>query len=401
MKYFFILITFLSSYCIQAQSKAYHTYLTDKKFKITNDLFGFEFVPSIMEVPGSKGKDLKAGEYKFMIAKENLIVTGGEIQGVYNINNVNTTEYGFKLELMNARDPGMQGHLKVILLNKKFVDALVFKKSNFAKEVIFFLPEIDEALRTKEKEYFTDRSEIVLEFADEVWGTSLYPFYRVYAPKRIFKRVQMSDGVKIEFLETETIIEKTKTVKVKAEKPKKEKKKDKEVEEEIIVEIEEPIDEDIEEYFGDEEEEEEVDEETSLFDSFFGDDDEDEEEEEEIVEAEEVTPAEDAEPVDEEIEEYFGEDTEQEVVKKVKYEYVYEIKLTDTRPTDSGFDEPFTKTFKVKNVKLRQDPNPRDPYYTYQVEFETNKGPIHLYLSNSKKISTIDFGPIEYLMRGH
>lgn len=392
MRYFFILFACLFTFSFQAQEKSFYSYLTDKKFKKTNDIFGFEFVPNVMEIPGTKGKDLKAGDYKFRIDRENLFVSGGEIAGVYNINNVNTTDYGFKLELMDARDPGKQGHLKVILLNKKYVDALVFKESNFAKEVIFFLPEIDEALRTKEKEYFTDRSEILLEFADEIWGTNLYPFYRVYAPKRVHKRVQMSDGVKIEFLETETIIEKTKTVKIKAEKPKKEKKK-KEEEEEIVAEVEEEIKEE-----SPIEAEEEVDEETSLFDSFFGDDDEEEEVVEEVVGE---APSEELVPENEDIKQYFGEDTEEEVVKKVKYEYIYEIKLTDTRPTDSGFDEPFTKSFKVKNVKLRQDPNPRNPYYTYQVEFETNKGSVHLYLGNDKKISTMDFGAIEYLMRGH
>ena len=367
MKYIFILLAFLTSLSIQAQEKAYYSYLTDKKFKKTNDIFGFEFVPNVMEVPGDKPKDLKAGEYKIRVDRENLFIAGGDIAGVYNINNVNTTEYGFKLELMNARDPGMQGHLKVILLNKKYVDALVFKKSNFSKEIIFFLPEIEETLRNKEKEYFTDRSEIFLEFADEIWGTNLYPFYRVLSSKRVHQRIQMSDSVKIEFLETETIIEKTKKVKIKAEKPKKEKKKEEEVIAEVVEEVEEEMI-----------EEEEEDEETSLFDSFFGDDDEEEEEEEEIADFVE----EEVQPEDEQIKDYFGEDTEEEVVKKVKYEYIYEIKLTDTRPTDSGFDEPFTKTFKVKNVKLRQDPNPRNPYYTYQVEFDTNKGIVHLYLSH-------------------
>ena len=269
MKYFLILFAFLTSLSIQAQEKDYYTYLTDKKFKKTNDIFGFEFVPNVMEIPGNKAQDLKAGEYKIRVDRENLFISGGEIAGVYNINNVNTTEYGFKLELINARDPGMQGHLKVILLNKKYIDALVFKKSNFAKEIIFFLPEIDKTLRDKEKEYFTDRNEIFLEFADEIWGTNLYPFHRVINPKNIHRRIQMSDGVKIEFIETESIIEKTKTVKIKAEKPKKEKKEKKE---EVIAEVvEEPAEEVVNE------EEEEVDEETSLFDSFFGDDEEEEE----------------------------------------------------------------------------------------------------------------------------
>ncbi len=366
---------------ISAQQKAEHyTYLTDKKFKKTNDLKGFEFLPDVMEIPGKDKKDIEPGAFKFGIAGENLMVKGGDIGGIYNINNINTTDYGFKLALMNARDPGMQGHLKVILLNKKFVDALVFKKSNDSPEIIFFLPEIPEEKRLKEKEYFTDRSEIVLEFADEVWGLELLPFYRVLSPRKKFQRIQMSDGVKVEFIETETIIEKTK------KGPKK-----KDVTSPDVAFVDPPVD---------EETEEEVSEEQSAFDAFFGD-----EEEEEMVEEvmEEEKPASEEEQLDT----YFGGDAksetkeEREVIKKVKYEYEYIIKLTDLRVGDTGFAEPFTEEFKVKNIKMREDVQAIDPQYVFQIEFETNKGMVYMYLNNAQKISSMDFGPVKYLMRGH
>ena len=395
-----LLITFGMSSSISAQQEKEHfTYLGDKKFKKPNDLRGFEFVPSIMEIPGKDKKKLQAGDFKFGVAGENLIVTGGDIKGIYNINNINTTDYGFKMALMNARDPGMQGHLKVILLNKKFVDALVFKKSNHAPEIIFFLAEIKEELRLKEKEYFTDRSELVLEFADDVWGTELMPFYRVVNPRKKFQRIQMTDGVKIEFIETENVIEKTK----KAPKKKKEPKvKDEEpvfadaeetqVEQEVIAESEE-------------EEADEEDEEQSVFDSFFGEETTDEEEEEEEIVEEEVPESTEEDKLDT----YFGADQnadaaakeEDRIVKKVKYQYEYLIKLTDQRIGDSGFAEPITEEFKVKNIKMREDPTAVDPQYVYQIEFETNKGMVYMYLNNASKISSMDFGPVSYLMRGH
>lgn len=395
-----------SSNVFAQQVAEYYTYLGDKKFKKPNDLRGFEFVPDVMEIPGSDKKDLKAGEFKFGVAGENLIVTGGDIKGVYNINNINTTDYGFKMALMNARDPGMQGHLKVILLNKKFVDALVFKKSNHAPEIIFFLPEIKEDLRIKEKEYFTDRSEIPLEFAEDVWGTELMPFYRVLSPRKKYQRIQMKDGVKLEFIETEKIIEKTK----KAPKKKKDNEEDEILfsdnfgdkpvennEEPVVIETE------VEEEKVQTEEEKE----TSVFDSFFGEETTDEEEEEEVIEEEEpVEPASDEDKLDT----YFGADQdpaaaeakeEERIVKKIKYEYEYLIKLTDQRIGDSGFAEPFTEEFKVKNIKMREDVNATDPQYVYQIEFETNKGIIYMYLNNAQKISSMDFGSVKYLMRGH
>ena len=405
-----IVICFLGFTSLHAQSKAdKYTYLTDKKFNSTEDLFGYTFVPGIMEVatPGQTAQgeqqDISAGSVKFGVTRGNLFVKGKGIDGVHNINQINATDYGYKLILMNARDPKQQGHLKIIKL-KSYVDALVFKASNDAQEVIFLLPEIEKSLQESEKEYFTDRNEVVIEEGEDIWGTEIKPFFKTFMPKRIYQRVQKSDNVNINFIVTETTVEKGK------------KKKNNEVvlamdteKEEEIVEIAptpepEPV---IEEEVVEEEEEEEED-----FPAYFNvkkkkpvkEEVVEEVIEEEIIEDEPADLFADIKAVEQIREEREEEDEEgtkkKDKKSKVKVVTEYEIIINDFVFNDDGTHEPIERKLKVKNWKLRQDDSASNPYEVYQLELDTNKGPVYIYLSSSKKITKVDFGEVIYLMRG-
>lgn len=405
-----IVICFLGFTSLHAQSKAdKYTYLTDKKFNSTEDLFGYTFVPGIMEVatPGQTAQgeqqDISAGSVKFGVTRGNLFVKGKGIDGVHNINQINATDYGYKLILMNARDPKQQGHLKIIKL-KSYVDALVFKASNDAQEVIFLLPEIGKSLQESEKEYFTDRNEVAIEEGEDIWGTEIKPFFKTFMPKRIYQRVQKSDNVNINFIVTETTVEKGK------------KKKNNEVvlamdteKEEEIVEIAptpepEPV---IEEEVVEEEEEEEED-----FPAYFNvkkkkpvkEEVVEEVIEEEIIEDEPADLFADIKAVEQIREEREEEDEEgtkkKDKKSKVKVVTEYEIIINDFVFNDDGTHEPIERKLKVKNWKLRQDDSASNPYEVYQLELDTNKGPVYIYLSSSKKITKVDFGEVIYLMRG-
>ena len=131
MKYRLTFLLLCAVMTLQAQSM--FSYITDKRFKDPSDLVGYNFVPNFMEIPDETEGDLDPGDYSFGISQNNLYVQGEEISGVYSLNNINPTEYGYKLLLMNARDPRIQGHLKVILNKYAQVDALVFKRSGKGK----------------------------------------------------------------------------------------------------------------------------------------------------------------------------------------------------------------------------------------------------------------------------
>ena len=145
---------------------------------------------------------------RFGITHTNLYVKGEGLEGVYNINNMQPEDFGFKLTLMNARDARLQGHLKVILNKYNMVEALIFKRSPSDKETIFYLPAIPTKLRDDEKTFFTDRGEFVIQEPDSIWGKKFYPFFRIHTQDKVQERLRMKDSTSISFVEEITIEEK-------------------------------------------------------------------------------------------------------------------------------------------------------------------------------------------------
>jgi hypothetical protein len=407
----FCLFTILS---IQAQPKDYYTYLTDKKFNNAEEFFGYTFVPSLMEVPepgqtqaGDQQK-IAAGSYKFGVTRGNLFVKGDGIDGVHNINQINTTDYGYQLVLMNARDPKQQGHLKIIML-KNYVDALVFKANTNDTEMVFLLPEIDKGLNESEKNYFTDKSDIEIEFEEDIWGKEVIPFYKTISPKRSYQRLRKSDNMKITFVETEQIIEKGKknkddlvlaiTEPIATEPVIEDIAPEPVVEDVVVVEEEEEEDDGFPSYFKVKEKKtepiKEALEEEVIADIPAGVPEEIEEDNGDLFAAPEKL-----EEVQEESKDNKKNKKDKTKEKKVKIVMEYDIIINDFVFNDDGTKEPTETTLKVKDWKMRQDDSASNPNEVYQMELETNKGSMYVYLSGSMKITKIEFGPVNYIMRG-
>ncbi|HHH50063.1 MAG TPA: hypothetical protein ENK52_03690 [Saprospiraceae bacterium] len=354
MKFKILILLLCAGFMTQAQEM--FSYVKDKKFKDPSDLMGYNFVPNHMEIPNEAENELNPGDYSFGITRNNLYVHGEGISGVYSLNNINPTEYGFKLLLMNARDPTIQGHLKIILTKKGYVDALVFKRSKKDKEIIFF-----QALMPKEKNeveaaFFTDRWETELEMPDSIWGMEIHPFFRIHLKDNTQERLEIADSTSIRFIEKVTIIDKTKKKKVKKKKRKKE-----------------PV-----RLSEEEAAEEELTEEAT-------DNKEINEEEIENIEA----------GSDEETE-------EKEVKKKLKIIKEYFVEVRSILHYDDGEVEDKKWTYKVKHLKEREDATAGPDGERFQIEFETNKGePLYLYLTPKRTISSMELGKFRYLMRGH
>lgn len=198
-----------------AQEEDY-SYISDRKFKDPTDLVGYDFKPGLLEIQGEGQQELSPGEYSFGISQANLFVKGEEIEGVYSINNINTTEYGYKLLLMNARNPTIQGHLKVVLNNRAQVDAMIFKRTTNEPEIIFYQAQMEEGQRGQEDAYFTSRWEHPIEYADSIWGDTIVPFFRIHKTQQgIQERLHAPDSTSIEFIQTIRIIDKNKKKKKK------------------------------------------------------------------------------------------------------------------------------------------------------------------------------------------
>lgn len=176
-----------------------YTYVTDRKFMDPTDLLGWQFRPEEMEIPEVSKKRVLPGDYRFGITQNNLFVEGDEIAGVYSINNMTPTEYGYILNLMNARNPTMQGHLKVILNKNRQADAVVFKRSPREKELVFWLPLLSEKEFQVEKDFFTDRRELFLPDIDSLWGQGIYPFLLIDRASGKQQRLTIDDSTYLHF----------------------------------------------------------------------------------------------------------------------------------------------------------------------------------------------------------
>lgn len=322
-----------------------YSFISDKRFPEPSDLVGYHFVPNHKEYPGEVGEDLAPGEYSFGVTANNLYVHGEGISGVYSLNNINGTEYGYKLLLMNARDPRIQGHLKVILNQYDQVDALVFKRSNLDKEIIFYQAGIPKNINEVEEEYFTDKWETSVETLDSLWGMTIYPFFRVHLRDKVQERLNEKDSTYINFIERVTTIDKTKY--------KKKSKKDLEnIEagpEEVSLDGEEQNTEEMQ-----------VDNENAIDEEKDG------------------------------------------VKKKIKIIKEYFVEINSILNYKDGGHENKKWTYQIKEIQELEDTQAGPDEDRFQIAIKTTKGEdIYLHLTNKRTISSIEVEGLRYLMRGH
>ena len=335
-----LLLTFLSTNFLSF-GQAEYSYISDRKFFEPVDLIGYQFVPHGIEVPGKFETDLSPGEYSFGISSNNLYVIGDDIQGVFSINTINTTEYGFKLDLINARNPTMQGHLKVILTNNSQAEAVVFKRSKLESEMVFFLPIMNKNDKAKDKAYFTDYGEILLPHTDSLWGIEMIPFFRIDSEQKMQDRLRAEDSVRITFIEEIEIIEKIK-------KPKKNKNKAAPKEQKKNVEATEEHNENME--------------------------DEEVENAAEMVEAEPIVKT--------------------KIIKK------YFVRVKSLVNYDDGSSEMKDMKIPIFKVIEREDDTAAPGEERYQISLESDKGrSLYLYMTEDRKVTALEMGSQRYELR--
>lgn len=426
MKY--ILGLFLAIWVMPLFAQDNFSFFTDRRFFEPHDLIGYQFVPNKMEIPKESKSTLKAGQVSFGITNKNLYVKGEGVKGVYNINNINSTDYGYILNLLDPRNPASKGHLKVILTKGAYADALVFKKDVNEKEIIFVLPDISEKAKISEKAYFTDWGEMMLEFPEDIWGQTIRPFIRITKNPKIQQRLFASDSVKITFEHLITEIDKTKATK-----------------EEMLAMIEEstegkPADVVKEEVVEEKEEMVKVAEESN--DSPFFSNPAPKEEEESssspffsspTVKKEETTndspfftsPKKEEKAVSTEQESDIGEIAEErEVVDleldpdavppigeeeikadkirkgKVKIIENYFIKIKSFVQYDDGTSEIKEDAYPIKKWVERADENAKPGEEKFQIEFQGEKGKVfHLYLTTERTIARFEWNNQNLLVR--
>lgn len=395
MRLILLTVFIFVSFSVSAQEA--YSYINERTFKDPTDLIGYNFKPFKMEVPGNYDPTMiEAGEYSFGVTRGRLYVNGSrEIGGLYEINNMEPTNYGYRILLLNSRNPSDRGHLKVILNKYGEAEAVVFKKGKKAQEIIFHLPDAKKSDLNQEKKYFTDLGEMIVEHSDSLWGQKIFPYIRVDQKASIQGRLYEADSTVISFEEVITIKEKKKkkkkAKKPKAKKPKKEKKKKKRKKRKEKVE--------------------EVEEEWGSLAEMNGESEE--EKVEEVVEkVEEEKPPIPEIPVEEVQEEVIEDDEaaapvppqpeEEEVVVKRKITKEYFVKVKMIRKKEDGTTEEKTITYPVKGIEEREDSSARKGEERFQLAIKSKgKKELYLYLYGDRTVSSMEINGIKYLMRGH
>jgi hypothetical protein len=192
----------------QAQNTSIYTYHNDHRFWDTDDIIGYTFVVGARENPPSSAiKKLRAGEVVFKVMRDYLYITEGSAEVKYSVNQITAEKYGFKLHLMDARNPSIQGHVKVVLDEMKFVRSLIFKKSREEKEVIFHLLEPTKQIIKTDAKYFTHKDSAVLKTKETFWKKSFRPFFEVSGTQH---RLYTEDSLTVSFTKDTVITKKAK-----------------------------------------------------------------------------------------------------------------------------------------------------------------------------------------------
>ena len=353
MKFHLLIFFTFVSFMMSAQDQ--YSYIHERIFEEVTDLHGYNFRPHKMESSGDyDATELEPGEYSFGITRSRLYVSGDEnTRGMYEVNSMVPTNYGYKLTLLNPRNPANRGHLKVIINKFMEAEAVVFKKESKSNEIIFHIPDAPKPLLTKEKKFFTDLGEVTVEDADSLWGMTFYPYIRVDQSAGLQGRLYDVDSTSVTFEEVITIKEKKKKKK-KSKKRKKRKKKEK-----------------VEETEDETGSEDATDEETTG------------EEDVENIEA----------PQPEE---------EEEVVVKRKITKTYFVKVRSILKYEDGTTEDKTWKFPVKEIQEREDEGAGKQEERFQLAIKTKgKKEIYLYLNGDRTVSSFEADGMLYLMRGH
>lgn len=393
MRLIFLTVFIFISLSVSAQET--YSYINERTFQDPTDLIGYNFKPFKMEIPGDYDPTMiEAGDYSFGVTRSRLYVNGGrDIAGLYEVNNIESTNYGYRILLLNPRNPSNRGHLKVILTKYGEAEAVVFKKDSKAQEIIFHLPDAKKSVLNQEKKYFTDLGEKIVEHSDSLWGKQFFPYIKVDQQASIQGRIYATDSMSISFEEVITIKEKKKKKKKpKKKKAKNQKKKKKRKKRKEKVEEEEEEWGSLAEMNGETEEEEKVEEKKI----------------EEVLEKveEEKIPA----PV-EEIQEVIEDDEttepaipqpEEEVVVKRKITKEYFVKIKTILKNEDGTTEEKIFTYPVKGIEEREDSSAKKNEERFELAIKSKgKKEFYLYLNGDRTVSSMEVNGVKYLMRGH
>jgi hypothetical protein len=192
-----------------AEAQFEYTYINDYQFGDSDDLIGYTFIPNESQKANeAKPRSIGAGSVRIRVSFGNIYVMTKTDTTKFSAVSINPTEYGFKLDLMDADKPSDQGHLKIFLNDNREVDAMALKTKLNDIETVYYQATINQRVIDRDKKYFTDITAVPLDKIDTLFSLSVKPFFSLGREK---KRIYPADSLSFVFSQAEiTVGKKTK-----------------------------------------------------------------------------------------------------------------------------------------------------------------------------------------------
>lgn len=162
------------------QGQFEYTYTSERMFQTSEEFLGCTFIPETEAIPKENyEKRINPGTVIIKILPNYLYVTEDGNEIAFNMNSINPTEFGFRLDLMNASKPTEQGHLKVFINEKKELFAFALKRNRESKEIVYYQASFpNNRIVERDTKYFTDISDISMLKTYYIYGKTVKPFYQ-------------------------------------------------------------------------------------------------------------------------------------------------------------------------------------------------------------------------------
>ena len=187
-----------------------YSYQTDRNFFFESELFNYPFYPYKYE-EGEEKKNVGIGQIMVVLYKGFLRIDG--IEGLNNFNIISTNpkrfgpNYGFQCQLIDSRDPAIEGTLKVITDQYGFVLAIILE-SKQAGVYIFHLKDKPAFRVETENKYFSRRGKTKARTFEDLHGKQIFPFHWVpnTAESNLLERVSINDSCFIHITEEKVLV---------------------------------------------------------------------------------------------------------------------------------------------------------------------------------------------------
>jgi len=357
--------------------KAEYTYVTDKAFSQPAELYGYTLLPNEWENPSGDHGKIVQGEVSFGIFRGYLVVKGIEEAGSYSISRMAKEGKNLiRITTLDPADPSKQGSLKVILDDKKNIDAYIFRASQNHDEIIYYQAGRSAQEKLKNETYFTDKNELIIEDDMQIWGNTIRPFFELN--RKGSYRIYASDNVSIEFVEEIEIKEQAVSEAMLARKAKREQKQEaKAKQQEATAAL---FEDDLDELEDDE---------TDADFGFFQKEENNDSDLEILETASPEAAPDEAQPQAVKVKEKKVKAPKEKRTYKIVYTYI-----------DKQYGAK-RQTLNVKKWNRLTSQHSGDKEGRYVIEFATSAGDLKVYLNESNAVSSIDIADSRYLMRGY